>query len=197
MSEKKSDEKFANEHEYDGIQELDNPLPKWWLFTFYITIIFSVFYIPYYHFLGGQNPRDEYKEQLAVIEGMKKAAPQPEQGSGTLDAALTDSKIKKLGEGVFTTKCVACHGNHAQGVIGPNLTDDYWINGDGTSKAILGIIRAGVPSKGMPPWGQMLTSDELIQVAAYVVSLRGTLPANPKPPQGQLFKSSAGLAKVK
>lgn len=179
------DKNLMKSHEYDGIQELDNPLPKWWLFTFYITIVFSVFYVPYYHFMGGQNPLDEYLSDLAKVEAIKKSAPAPEEDSQKLIVALSDEQIKSKGLAVYVSKCAACHGDKGQGVIGPNLTDKFWLHGDGTAKAISKVVSEGVPAKGMPPWGPVLTPDELTQVTVFVASLKGTNPANPKAPQGE------------
>ncbi|HEX4924216.1 MAG TPA: cbb3-type cytochrome c oxidase N-terminal domain-containing protein [Bdellovibrionales bacterium] len=190
MSDNELDKNLMADHDYDGIQELDNPLPKWWLFTFYITIVFSAFYIPYYHFFGGQSPSDEFKAAMVEIEAKRAAAPKDETPAEAMAAALTDAQIAAKGKDVYVAKCAACHGAEGQGVIGPNLTDEYWLNGDGTPKSLVEIIRDGVPAKGMPPWGPVITPDELKQVSAYVLSLQGTKPANPKAPQGAVRKTA-------
>ncbi|MGE3974839.1 MAG: cbb3-type cytochrome c oxidase N-terminal domain-containing protein [Bdellovibrionales bacterium] len=181
-----NDKNFADDHSYDGIQELDNPLPRWWLWTFYITVVFSAFYIPYYHFLGGQNPIDEYQSDIAKLEAEKKSAPSEENGDQKIIAALGDAQVKAKGAFVFDSKCAVCHGKEGQGIIGPNLTDNYWINGDGSPTTVAKVINEGVPAKGMPPWASVLQPEELVQVAVFVVSLKGSTPANPKAPQGEL-----------
>jgi cytochrome c oxidase cbb3-type subunit III len=179
------DKNLMDSHEYDGIKELDNPLPKWWLFTFYIMVVFSAFYIPYYHFLGGQNPIDEYGSDLAKLEEIRKSEPPLEGDTEKLAMALTDMQVKEKGKAVFVGKCAACHGIEGQGVIGPNLADNYWLHGDGTAKMIAKTVSEGVPAKGMPPWGPVLSPDELTQVTVFVASLKGTNPLNPKAPQGE------------
>jgi cytochrome c oxidase cbb3-type subunit III len=184
---KKDDKNLMSDHEYDGIHELDNPLPKWWLVTFYATIVFSFFYAPYYHFFGGLNPLAEFRMEVARLK-LDKPKSTDEGDTKALLLALSDSDAKKLGESVFATKCIACHGPQAQGVIGPNLTDDYWISGSGSAPDIYKVVRDGVPAKGMPPWGAIISQTELAGVAAYIASLRGSQPANPKAPQGDLHK---------
>ena len=180
------DKNLMDDHEYDGIKELDNPLPKWWLFTFYIMVVYSAFYIPYYHFFGGQNPIDEYRSDVAKIEELKKSQPAPAQDEQKLAAVVSDTEVLAKGKAVYGGKCAACHGNEGQGVIGPNLSDNYWLHGDGKLPTIAKVVSEGVAAKGMPPWGPVLTPDELTQVTVFVASLKGTNPANPKAPQGEL-----------
>lgn len=179
------------DHNYDGIQEFDNPLPNWWLVTFYGAIIFSVIYIGYYHFAGGPSLTDELaadlKEVQAQVAATKSATPAPSEQE--LLAVFNDAGKRAAGKQVYTEKCAACHGVEGQGMIGPNLTDNFWIHGDGSLGAILKVVNEGVADKGMPPWGPLLSKDQLEGSVAYVRSLKGTKPANPKEPQGTEVKN--------
>lgn len=176
-------------HSYDGIEELDNALPNWWLNGFYLTILFSAIYFVYYAMGDGPSLKKEYErdqqahQYLAAVEKSKA----PAANEDDLRALLKDPAKLALGKEAFKSKCVSCHGEQGQGGIGPNLTDDYWIHG-GKMAQILTTITQGVADKGMPPWGGVLKQDELFAVTAYVKSLRGTHPPHPKAPQGEFEK---------
>ncbi len=260
------------DHSYDGIRELDNDLPPWWLYLFYFTIAFAVVYMLYYHVLGiGDSSAVEYQKEInpnyatvqqssksifsvyhspyynprgdisprirkqfdeyigpnvdfkklvmeAMIRGnaaeqekLKKDFPdiwaeltaasggkaptaQPETKVEAAPAQvaqavktykpLTDQASLAKGKEIFQKNCVSCHGPQGQGLIGPNLTDDYWIHGAGMSNVVHTIIE-GVPAKGMISWRGVLKEDEILQVASYILTLHGTNPPNPKAPQGE------------
>lgn len=179
------------DHEYDGIHELDNPLPRWWLLTFYGAIVFSLFYLAHYHLGGsGKNPWDILAEDLAAIKAQHlSTSPQKtDVDEANLNAAATNPTVRSQGAKVFKDKCTSCHGASGEGSIGPNLTDRYWIHYKGNLMGIYQVVSEGVLDKGMPPWKSMLKSDEIIAVTAYVKSLAGTNPSNPKPPQGDEVK---------
>ncbi len=171
------------EHSYDGIQEYDNPLPRWWVLIFWATIFFALAYaFNVTGHLRGPGRLNEYEAQMADAA---KRWPAP---AGTTDPAMLaalakDPKAVAAGKAVFTTTCAPCHRPDGGGLIGPNLTDDYWIHG-GTLQQIQATITNGVPDKGMPTWGKMLKPDQVNDVAVFVASLRGTNPPNPKAPQG-------------
>ena len=185
MSKRETDELLK--HDYDGIQEFDNPLPRWWLLTFYGAIIFSFFYFGYYHLGSGPSLEQELAQDISKVKAMELAAQKdtPPPSEQELKALLADASKKALGSSIYQIRCASCHGKSGEGQIGPNLTDDYWIHGDGSLTALVPVVTSGVPEKGMPPWGAMLSRDELMQVIAYVSSLRGSNPANPKAPQGE------------
>ena len=176
------------DHDYDGIQELDNELPPWWLWLFYITIIWAVVYMVYYHVLGtGPSSAEEYQMEMARTEtryqqqgGETGAAGQEE----TKLTALTDEQSLAEGKTIFTKNCVPCHGNNGEGTVGPNLTDDYWIHG-ATMKDMVNTITNGVPAKGMIAWIPVLTPDEIVKVASYIRTLHGTNPPDAKAPEGE------------
>lgn len=174
------------DHNYDDIRELDHPLPRWWLGIFFLTIVFSVFYVGYYMLGSGPSSLQELRTSMSEI-----AARKPPETANTspsaevLLAAVKDPAKLKHGAEVFAGKCLACHGDKGQGLIGPNLTDDFWLHGKGTLLDVQTVVANGVPEKGMPPWAAILTPEEMIDVVAFVHSLHGTNPANAKAPQGE------------
>jgi len=185
--------KILMDHEYDGIRELNNKLPPWFVALFYGTIIFAVVYMVNYHIIGDGNVmEDEYAAEVkkAKIEQQLHAK------SGTMIdeenvTQLTDAASLANGKKIFKKNCVACHGQNGEGLIGPNLTDDYWIHGGGI-KNVFHTIKYGVPAKGMLSWEAQLSPVQIQEVGSYVLSLRGTNPPNPKAPQGKLWKPENG-----
>ena len=175
------------DHDYDGIKELDNSLPPWWKYSFYISIVWAVFYLGYYLFGSGPSSRDEYiaEVQQAKIEvdafNKKNALNVDESNVKFADAAGIEE-----GKTIFKTNCVACHGNSAEGNVGPNLTDDYWIHGGGANN-LFKTVKYGWPAKGMKSWQNDLSPVQIRYVISYVHSLHGTNPPNAKAPQGDLY----------
>ena len=180
-------EKLMEDHEYDGIKELNNPLPGWWLMTFYITVIFAVIYFAYYQLFGGPTLDQELKTQMSSIKAVQEKTEEAEEVKTQADylALVSSPEAIAKGKAEFLAKCMPCHGDKGQGIIGPNLTDDYWIHGDGTIPAILTVMNTGVPEKGMPPWKGVIPPDLQEDVAAYVYSIHGTNPPGAKAPQGE------------
>lgn len=176
------------EHEYDGIKELDNPTPAWFMYLFYGTILFAIGYLLNYQvFHIGQNQYEEYKTEMAQADAahklyLSKAANQVDENTVKL---VHDPAVIASGQAIFKTNCVACHGDHGQGVVGPNLTDDYWLHG-GKIGDLFKTVKYGVLTKGMPTWEKVLSPKQISDVVNYVKSLHGTNPANPKAPQGVL-----------
>ncbi|MCY7329522.1 MAG: c-type cytochrome [Saprospiraceae bacterium] len=177
-------------HDYDGIRELDNHLPPWWVNMFAICIIWSVGYMWYYHWGGdGANQIEEYKME---VETAKKAIAVVLAGkANSVDeanvVALTDGSALGEGELIFKGNCVACHGQKGEGTVGPNFTDEYWIHGGGI-KNVFKIIKYGVPDKGMIAWQAQLKPADMQKVASYILTLEGTNPPNPKAPQGVIWQ---------
>lgn len=170
------------DHEYDGIQEYDNPMPRWWVLLFVLTILFvPVYYLAPGDIGAGEKMAGMYDKELAAY---KVAHPEtPKISAEALEAVIHKPEVITAGKAVFAANCVACHRADGGGLIGPNLTDDSWIHG-GTPAQIHTTITEGVVAKGMPPWGKMLRPEQVTDVTAYVVSLHGTNPPNPKAPEG-------------
>ena len=184
---KKPDEDRILDHDYDGIQEYDNPMPRWWLNILYVTILFSVVYvlnfIPGVGSGGGRVAR--YEAEMAKAQELRdaEAKAHPVTAEGIL-AMSHDAAAVARGRDRFKATCAQCHREDGGGNIGPNLTDDYWLHG-GAPGNIITTVTQGVPAKGMPAWGTVLRPDDLTAVAAYVLTLRGTHPPKPKEPQGE------------
>lgn len=174
------------DHQYDGIVELDNPTPAWFMWLFYGTIIFAVVYLLNYHvFKTGKLQDEEYAIEMkqAAVEQkafLAKSANQVDENSVKMS---TDAEVLKSGKAVFVQNCVACHGENGQGIVGPNLTDEYWIHGEKIGN-IFKVIKYGVPEKGMISWEKQLSPKQIADVANYIKSLKDTHPANPKEKQG-------------
>lgn len=181
--------KVMTDHEYDGIRELDNDLPPWWKYGFYVTIVWAVAYLFYYHVSGGPLSTDEYNSEVAaakieVEEYMKKNALNVDENS----VKMGDASMIAEGAKLFGENCVACHGAKAEGnTIGPNLTDDYWIHG-GSIQDVFKTIKYGWPAKGMRSWQESFSPVQIQQLASYVKSVHGSNPENAKEPQGELYQ---------
>ena len=177
------------DHKYDGIEELDNPTPPWFMYLFYATIAFAVFYGIGYHIMGdGQVMKNEYAEELAVaekqqVEYQKKFANAVNENNVTF---LKDAKAIDDGKKIYTQNCLACHGDKGQGGVGPNMTDEYWIHG-GSAKDIFHTITVGVPEKGMISWKKTLNPMQIQHVISFMNTLQGTKPENAKEPQGEKY----------
>jgi len=188
---------IMTDHEYDGIRELDNNLPPWWIYGFYVTIVIAVVYFSYYHILGkGDLQVAQYEKEMA--EGQRQKEAYIAKAGAKVDentvVAFTDAENLERGKTTFKTYCVPCHGPDGQGVVGPNLTDEYWINGGGI-KNIFKTIKYGVPAKGMISWEAQLTPAKIQEVGSYILTLKGTNPPNPKDPQGDVWKEELPQAK--
>jgi len=171
------------EHEADGIRELDNKLPRWWVWLFYGTTGYAIIYLFYYHVLGaGDLMSAEYLKEMKRGDAAKTAAMSRfEKGIATLQPSA-DPAVLKAGEKTFATLCAPCHRPDAGGLVGPNLTDDYWIHGSNFVDNVTTIWN-GVPAKGMVTWKNSLKPNQIYEVASYLYTLRGSHPPNPKPPE--------------
>jgi cytochrome c oxidase cbb3-type subunit III len=183
------------DHDYDGIKELDNSLPPWWVWGFYITIIWSVIYLGHYHlFRTGPLQTEEYNisMQEAADKAKEREAKMKDFVSAETITALNTPEALGAGKGIYTTNCVACHGAGGEGGVGPNLTDDFWIHGGGI-KNIFKLITDGAPSKGMISWKSQLSPKQIQQVASYIMTMQGTNPAGAKEPQGEKWVEESGI----
>lgn len=177
------------DHKFDGIAELDNPTPAWFMVLFYGTIIFAFAYMMNYHVLGyGMSQDEEYAAELVQAEEAKIAflANPANAGMAVNENNIEDNNepaVLQKGAALYAGRCTPCHGEHGEGIVGPNLTDEYWLHG-GTVKEVFKTIKYGVPDKGMVPWEKSLSPQQLSDLTHYVLSLQGTNPAGAKAPQG-------------
>lgn len=181
------EEDIMFEHEYDGIRELDNSLPPWWVYMFYITIVFAVAYMTYYHFTGaGLSQEEQYAQEMQEAEEAVKAylARQGGKVDETNVTMVSAENELALGKTMYETNCAACHGMMGEGGVGPNLTDEYWIHG-GSIQDVFKTIKYGVPEKGMISWQAQLRPKDMQRVSSYIMTLQGTSPPNAKEPQGE------------
>ncbi|MGO3184262.1 MAG: cbb3-type cytochrome c oxidase N-terminal domain-containing protein [Aequorivita sp.] len=192
------EQEIVLDHNYDGIRELDNNLPPWWKYLFYITIVFGVAYFIYYEVFDGPNQIDEYESEVAQAE--VDIAEFKKNNKDLIDAdtveLLTDASDLAAGKTIYADNCVACHKDNGGGGIGPNLTDDYWILGGGIKNVYHTISEGGRAGKGMIAWKSDLKPNEMAQVASYVISLHGTNPADGKEPEGDLWSEEDATAEM-
>lgn len=177
------------DHNYDGIRELDNNLPPWWKYGFYVSIVWGAIYLYAYHWSHiWPNSDEEFKLEMesatAQINAyLEKSAVKIDENSVTL---ITDAGQLENGKSNYTSVCATCHGNAGEGGIGPNLTDEYWLHG-GSIKDIFKTIKYGVTDKGMPTWEAQYSPKEIAELASFIYTLKGTNPPNGKEKQGALF----------
>lgn len=185
------------DHDYDGIKELDNSLPPWWIWGFYITIFWAVVYLIHYHVIHtGPSSSEEYAQSVetAALELKARQAKMADFVSPETVTALTTPDGLGAGKSIFEKNCVACHGAAGEGIVGPNLTDDFWIHGGGI-KNVFTVVTNGVPAKGMISWQTQLSPKQIQQVASYILTLHGSNPANGKAPEGEKWiDPNAGTA---
>ena len=174
------------DHNYDGIQELNHPLPSWWNAMFYAGIIFGICYWAYYSFLGGKTLRDELAVEMTVVK-------QAQAEYKLLTEAYKPEVFEQFNKpenmeqalAVFTDNCPQCHAENGRGDVGPNLTDDYWLVSQGTPETNYKVVYYGSEENGMPAWGEVLSSEEIYQALVYVNSLKNTFHPEGKEPQGE------------
>ena len=176
-------------HEYDGIKELDNELPPWWVYLFYATIVFSVVYLARYELFGGDTQIDEFNKSMELariqVEEYKKNA--PDLLTAEQVTVLTDASALATGKVLYDINCIACHKADGGGSIGPNLTDENWILGGSIKDIFNTIMEGGRDGKGMIAWKQQLSPTEIQQISSYIVTLQGTNPPDAKEPEGDRY----------
>lgn len=175
-------------HDYDGIKELDNHLPPWWVNMFYLTIVFAVVYMLVFH-IWNKAPLSGEEYEIAMEKAKKEVeAYQEKQGNAVDEKSVTlkleDSKSVANGKAIFDANCMACHGANGEGTVGPNLTDEFWLHG-GSIHDVFKTIKYGIPEKGMISWQSTIKPKDMEDVSNYILSLQGTKPANAKAPEGE------------
>jgi len=183
------EEDIVLDHNYDGIKELDNTLPPWWVYMFYATIVFAAIYLVRYEVFGDTNQAQEY--EIAVAEAKVKLAEYKKTAKGLVDVntveLLTEAADLSAGKAIFTANCVACHKADGGGGIGPNLTDSYWILGGGIKNVFNTLTQGGRAGKGMISWKSELSPLQRAQVGSYLLGFEGTTPADPKAAEGDIW----------
>lgn len=174
------------EHDYDGIKELDNVLPPWWVGLFYATAIFAVVYLFRFHVYNDYTQAEEFEAEMALAQTEldKYNLKSPDVFDVENVTLLTDAADIATGKGIYENSCAACHKLDGGGTIGPNLTDEYWILGGGMKNVFHTIMEGGRDGKGMVPWKATLKPEQIQKIASYVLSLQGTNPAGGKPAEG-------------
>lgn len=177
------------DHNYDGIRELDSKIPPWFMGLFYATIIFSIWYMLHYHVLQtGPLQEEEYAQEIKQAEiqraELMRTGAFINEETVTL---VTEPALLESGKQIYNTNCAACHAVDGGGIVGPNLTDEYWIHGGGI-KNVFRIVKNGVVAKGMIAWQNLLNPKQMQEVSSYVLTLQGTTPAKPKAPEGEVWK---------
>mgnify|MGYP000353781871 FL=1 len=194
------EQEIVLDHNYDGIKELDNTLPPWWVYMFYATILFAVIYLVRFEVLDGDNQIVEYDktvaEAKAALKAYKANAPATDFITAENVTLLTDAKDLGRGKAVFKLNCASCHLADGGGSIGPNLTDEFWILGGGVKNVFTTISNGGRDGKGMIAWNKTLKAADIAKVASYVISLQGTTPATAKAAEGEKWEDAAKETKV-
>lgn len=158
------------DHNYDGIQELDNPLPRWWVYLFYLTVAFGCVYFVYYIFGYGPSLNETFQEDMALIQ---KANVSTDSETLTVEFDRSPEMLDR-GQGLFEGKCAPCHGQKAEGLVGPNLTDNEWLNSTGSDIDIFTVITNGVPEKGMISWKDLLSDKDRVALTVFIQSIKGS-----------------------
>jgi cytochrome c oxidase cbb3-type subunit 3 len=183
------EESLLLEHDYDGIKELDNHLPPWWLGMFYGGIVFAVIYLLNYH-VWEWSPLSAEEYEISMSEAREMKAARQSTETNQIDEnsveLLSDAADIERGQTIYAGNCAVCHGQAGEGTVGPNLTDEYWLHG-GSISDVFKTIKHGVPDKGMIAWEGTLKPTDIQQVSSYILSLQGSNPANPKAAQGEKY----------
>lgn len=182
------EQKLLLDHDFDGIKELNNKIPPWFMTIFYATIIWAIIYMVNFHVIGSGNVQEEEYEEAVRIASLEMEIL---NRSGVLinEETVTfadDAASLSNGKDIFIKSCAACHGQGGEGLVGPNLTDDYWVHGN-TIKDLFKVVKYGVPQKGMISWQGQLDPTQMQEVSSYILTLRGTDPPNQKAPEGELY----------
>ena len=188
---------FLLDHDYDGIRELDNSLPPWWKYGFYVTLLVAIIYLFNFHVFGyGKNPDEEYQAEMEKAKiALAEFASQNADKIDETNVQMPQQGGLDEGKEIFTSVCWTCHGKQGEGGTGPNLTDNYWIH-KGSLNDIFASIKHGYPDKGMQAWEKNYSPKQINNLAGYIKTLKGTNPPNPKAPQGDLFTEDSAVVKV-
>ena len=177
-----TNDKLIKDHEYDGIRELDNKLPPWWKWLFYICVVFGIVYLVRLWVFEADDlvQQKEYDKEMAAVASL----PAADESVEFEMVLLTDAASLESGKAIYDASCAVCHLVDGGGLVGPNFTDDYWIHGNSIEEMFV-IVTDGILEKGMTPFKDQLSKQKRLEVISYILTLRGTTPANPKDPEGE------------
>ncbi|MBU2555411.1 MAG: c-type cytochrome [Bacteroidetes bacterium] len=180
-----TNDRLIKDHSYDGIRELDNDLPPWWKWLFYLTIVFAIAYMIRLWVFQADDLVQNREYELAMEEAKLN---QPAKSAADFSVVLLEDPVSLAkGQETWVKICAACHLVDGGGIVGPNMTDEYWIHGNKIEN-LYTIITNGVIEKGMIPYKDQLSEEARLEVASYILlKLVGTTPATPKAPQGEKF----------
>lgn len=176
-----TNDKLIKDHEYDGIRELDNKLPPWWKWLFYISIVFGIVYLVRLWVFNAEDliQEKEFENEMAAVASLPAA-----EETGEFEMVfLTDGASLESGKAIYDASCAVCHLVDGGGLVGPNFTDDYWVHGNSIEEMFV-IVTDGILEKGMTPFKDQLSKQKRLEVISYILTLRGTIPAAPKAPEG-------------
>lgn len=190
------EEDIMLDHDYDGIKELDNVLPPWWVYLFYGTIIFAGVYLVRFHIVGDYTQAEEFNKEVELAELEKSKLPKDpaEEVSYETVVAVTDATSLAKGKEIFTNACAACHKADGGGLVGPNLTDKHWINGGGIKNIFKLISEGSKNNPSMVSWKSNLSSKDIQSVASYILTLEGSNPPGAKAAEGEIWTETAEAA---
>lgn len=181
------DPEIIRPYTIDGIEEFDNPLPPWWVRLFQACILFGFLYLIWIHGLNRNQLQSELRSDQQAFAQMQQKNLQAGAEGESLADRLKKPELQVEGKALYAINCAPCHGQAGEGIVGPNLTDAFWLHGE-SAESIVQTITDGVPAQGMIAWGNILGPKKIESVAAFILSLKGSNPPNAKAPQGEEFK---------
>ena len=192
------EEDIMLDHDYDGIKELDNVLPPWWVYLFYGTIVFALVYMIRFHVMNEYDQEQEFKNEVELAELEKSKLPKSaaDEISYETVVAVTDATSLAKGKEIFNNACAACHKADGGGLVGPNLTDKHWINGGGIKNIFKLISEGSKNNPSMVAWKANLSAKDIQSVSSYILTLEGSNPPDAKAAEGEIWAETGDAAAV-
>ena len=192
------EEDIMLDHDYDGIKELDNVLPPWWVYLFYGTIVFALVYMIRFHVMNEYDQEQEFKNEVELAELEKSKLPKSaaDEISYETVVAVTDATSLAKGKEIFNNACAACHKADGGGLVGPNLTDKHWINGGGIKNIFKLISEGSKNNPSMVAWKANLSATDIQSVSSYILTLEGSNPPDAKAAEGEIWAETGDAAAV-
>ena len=192
------EEDIMLDHDYDGIKELDNVLPPWWVYLFYGTIVFALVYMIRFHVMNEYDQEQELKNEVELAELEKSKLPKSAADEICYETvvAVTDATSLAKGKEIFNNACAACHKADGGGLVGPNLTDKHWINGGGIKNIFKLISEGSKNNPSMVAWKANLSATDIQSVSSYILTLEGSNPPDAKAAEGEIWAETGDAAAV-